>query len=188
MITITGSAPAPAVRQIPPPCRHAARAWRWPAARRRRTCTSPAVRTTRRTRGCVPTEGAPDRRAALAVPEALVARINKSIRELRLRWARGAAGARRRAEFAARHHPPTARSARGRSAVTILRACLGARRVTIHRLSAPTVGGHHPPTCGTSPSADRTLGARPRSGHHPTGVLRRAAHHHPPAFARTDFR
>ncbi len=105
-----------------------------------------------------------------------------------MRWARGAAGARRRAEFAARHHPPTVRSARGRSAVTIQRACLGARRVTIHRPSPPTVSGHHPPTCGTSPSADRTLGARPRSGHHLTGVLRRAAHHHPPAFARTDFR
>ena len=59
-----GSAPAPAVRQNPPPCRHAARAWRWPAARRRRTCTSPAVRTTRRTRGGVPTQGAPP--AALA--------------------------------------------------------------------------------------------------------------------------
>ena len=70
-----GSVPAPAARRNPPPARRAACAWLRPDAclRRRRACTSPAVRTTRRTRGSVPTEGAPDRRAALALPEALAA-------------------------------------------------------------------------------------------------------------------
>ena len=68
-----GSVPAPAARRNPPPARRAARAWLRPAAHRRRACTSPAVRTTRRTRGSVPTEGAPDLRAALALSEALAA-------------------------------------------------------------------------------------------------------------------
>ena len=52
---------------------------------------------------------------------------------------------------------------------------------TIDRRAANHSPGRRWPsrcTRGTSPSTDRALGMRPRSGHYPTGVQRRAARYH----------
>jgi hypothetical protein len=68
----------------------------------------------------------------------------------------------------------------------VLAIVLGARRATIRQPSRSARNNppdrHRPSRCVREalPSEGRTLGAR-RRGNHPTGELRRAAHHHSPA-------